>query len=586
MDIFSLISLLGGLALFLYGMSVMSQGLERLAGGKLEAILRTMTSSKLRSLGLGIGITAIVQSSSAVTVMLVGLVNSGIMALDGSVGVIMGSNIGTTVTAWILSLIGIESSNIFVQLLKPKAFSPILALIGVIMFMGKSTRKRDVGTVLIGFALLMYGMDFMSDAMKPLAEIPEFTSILTAFKNPILGILTGLILTAIIQSSSASVGILQALSLTNGITFGMAIPIIMGQNIGTCITALISSIGVNKSAKRVAVIHVSFNIIGTVIFLILFYGFNLIFEFAFINQAIEPVGIAIVHSIFNLSTTFLLLPFSKKLVDIAKRVVKADDSYEESIQFLDERLLNTSAVALAEASNKTREMAELSFGNIDEAIKLVNNYTDKKYNHVFETESKVDRYEDQLGAFLIKLSANDLSDKDSAEITKLLHCIGDIERISDLAINVADISKELMDKKQCFSSEADEEMKILIAAMNKVLENTLFAYKNNDIDVAIKVEPIEEVIDDLVAIMKANHIKRLKQGDCTIEQGLLFVDLITNFERISDHCSNIAVTLIEIDRDSFGAHEYMTSIKSQEDKEFVRLYEKYSKQYKINGRAN
>ena len=581
MDIFSVISLFGGLALFLYGMSVMSQGLERLAGGRLEAILRTMTASKLRSLGLGIGITAVVQSSSAVTVMLVRLVNSGIMSLDGSVGVIMGSNIGTTVTAWILSLIGIESSNIFVQLLKPKNFSPILALIGVLMLMSKTQRKKDVGTVFIGFALLMYGMNFMSNAMEPLEEMPEFTSILTTFNNPLLGIFTGLALTAIIQSSSASVGILQALSLTNGITFGMAIPIIMGQNIGTCITALISSIGVNKNAKRVAVLHVTFNILGTLIFLVIFYGLNAVFEFAFVDDAIEPVGIAIVHSIFNLSTTFILLPFSKKLVKIAERVIKTDESYEESISFLDERLLNTSAVALAEASNKTREMAEISFGNIDDAIKLVNNYNDKDYNKIYETENRVDKYEDKVGAFLIKLSASDLADKESAEITKLLHCIGDIERISDLAINVADICKELMEKKQCFSEDADKEMNVLIAAMNKVLENTLFAYKNNDIEVAVKVEPIEEVIDDLVAIMKANHIKRLKQGDCTIEQGLLFVDLITNFERISDHCSNIAVTLIEIDRDSFGAHEYMTSIKSQEDKEFVKLYEKYSKQYKF-----
>ncbi|HKK94807.1 MAG TPA: Na/Pi cotransporter family protein [Anaerovoracaceae bacterium] len=581
MDIFSVISLFGGLALFLYGMSVMSQGLERLAGGRLEAILRTMTASKLRSLGLGIGVTAVVQSSSAVTVMLVGLVNSGIMTLDGSIGVIMGSNIGTTVTAWVLSLIGIESSNLFVQLLKPKNFSPILALIGVIMLMSKSQRKKDIGTVFIGFAVLMYGMNFMSSAMKPLAEIPEFTSILTAFNNPLLGIFTGLALTAIIQSSSASVGILQALSLTNGITFGMAIPIIMGQNIGTCITALISSIGVNKNAKRVAVLHITFNLLGTFIFLIIFYGLNAMFEFAFIGNSIKPIGVAIVHSIFNLSTTFVLLPFGKNLVRIAERVIKTDESYEESVSFLDERLLNTSAVALAEASNKTRDMAEISFKNIDDAMKLVNNYDEKNYNKIYENENKVDKYEDKLGAFLIKLSAADLVDKESTEITKLLHSIGDIERISDLAINVADISKEMMGKKKCFSVEADREMKVLIAAMNKVLENTLFAYKNNDIEVAVKVEPIEEVIDDLVAKMKANHIRRLKQGDCTIEQGLMLVELITNFERISDHCSNIAVTLIEIDRDSFGAHEYMKNIKSQEDKEFVKLYEKYSKQYKI-----
>jgi len=396
-----------------------------------------------------------------------------------------------------------------------------------------------------------------------------------------LGIFTGLALTAIIQSSSASVGILQALSLTNGITFGMAIPIIMGQNIGTCITALISSIGVNKNAKRVAVLHITFNLLGTFIFLIIFYGLNAMFEFAFIGNSIKPIGVAIVHSIFNLSTTFVLLPFGKNLVRIAERVIKTDESYEESVSFLDERLLNTSAVALAEASNKTRDMAEISFKNIDDAMKLVNNYDEKNYNKIYENENKVDKYEDKLGAFLIKLSAADLVDKESTEITKLLHSIGDIERISDLAINVADISKEMMGKKKCFSVEADREMKVLIAAMNKVLENTLFAYKNNDIEVAVKVEPIEEVIDDLVAKMKANHIRRLKQGDCTIEQGLMLVELITNFERISDHCSNIAVTLIEIDRDSFGAHEYMKNIKSQEDKEFVKLYEKYSKQYKI-----
>ncbi len=581
MDIFSIITLLGGLAFFLYGMSVMSQGLERLAGSKLESILRTMTSSKLRSLGLGVGITALIQSSSAVTVMLVGLVNSGIMTLDGSVGVIMGSNIGTTVTAWLLSLIGIESSNVFVQLLKPKNFSPIIAIIGVIMMMSKTTRKKDIGTIFVGFALLMYGMEFMSEAMKPLAEIPEFTSILTAFNNPMLGILTGLVLTAIIQSSSASIGILQALSLTNGLTYGIAIPIIMGQNIGTCVTALLSSIGVNKSAKRVAVLHVTFNIVGTLICLVIFYTANMIFKFSFVDDGIGPVGIAIVHSVFNLTTTTLLLPFSKKLVKIAERIIRVDEEYEESIQFLDDRLLNTPSVALKEASNKTKEMAEISFKNIDDAIGLVKNYSEVKYHKILEEENRVDRYEDRLNAILIKLSAADLTDKDSAEITKLLHCIGDIERISDLSINVADIAKNLKAKNIKFSDKAGEELEVLTAAMKKVLENTLFAYRNDDIDVAIKVEPVEEVIDDLVATLKANHIIRLKKGQCTIDQGLLFVDLVTNYERISDHCSNIAVTLIEIDRDSFGAHEYMTKIKSQEDKDFARLYAKYSKQYHV-----
>ena len=581
MDIFSFITLFGGLALFLYGMNLMSQGLEKLAGGKLEAILRKLTSNPLKSLLLGVGITAVIQSSSAVTVMLVGLVNSGIMQLSSTAGVIMGSNIGTTVTAWILSLIGIESDNVWVKLLKPDSFSPILALIGVILMMSaKTSKKKDIGSIMIGFAILMYGMDFMSDSVSPLKDMPEFTSMLTAFTNPLLGILTGLVLTAIIQSSSASVGILQALSLTGSISYGMAIPIIMGQNIGTCVTALISSIGVNRNAKRVSVIHISFNIIGTLIFMIVYmialYGFDLAIK----DEPISPVGIAVVHSIFNISTTLILLPFSKVLVKIAEGTIKNEP--EDEIVFLDERLLNTPSIAVQECSQITNEMGHVSRKSMLEAMSLLFNYDEKKAEGVKALEGEGDIYEDRIGAFLVKLSGSDLSDADSRQVSRMLHTIGDFERISDHAVNIMEAAKELNDKDLELSESGRHELKVATAAIEEIISLAIEAFEKNDLQVAYRVEPLEEVIDTFVEEIKRNHINRLQSGECTIQQGFVLSDILTNYERVSDHCSNIGVAVIEsASGDSFDAHEYLDKLKTMEDEAFKKMFKEYRKKYAI-----
>ena len=581
MDIFSFITLFGGLALFLYGMNLMSQGLEKLAGGKLEAILRKMTSNPLKSLLLGVGITAVIQSSSAVTVMLVGLVNSGIMQLSSTAGVIMGSNIGTTVTAWILSLIGIESDNVWVKLLKPDSFSPILALIGVILMMSaKTSKKKDIGSIMIGFAILMYGMDFMSDSVSPLKDMPEFTSMLTAFSNPMLGILTGLVLTAIIQSSSASVGILQALSLTGSISYGMAIPIIMGQNIGTCVTALISSIGVNRNAKRVSVIHISFNIIGTLIFMAVYmialYGFDLAIK----DEPISPIEIAVVHSIFNISTTLILLPFSKLLVKIAEGAIK--DEPEDEIVFLDERLLNTPSIAVQECSQITNEMGHVSRKSMLEAMSLLFNYDEKKAEGVKALEGEGDIYEDRIGAFLVKLSGSDLSDADTRQVSRMLHTIGDFERISDHAVNIMEAAKELNDKDLELSESGRHELEVATAAIEEIISLAIEAFEKNDLQVAYRVEPLEEVMDNLVEEIKRNHINRLQSGECTIQQGFVLSDILTNYERVSDHCSNIGVAVIEsASGDSFDAHEYLDKLKTMEDEAFKKMFKEYRKKYAI-----
>ena len=559
----------------------MSQGLEKLAGGKLEAILRKLTSNPLKSLLLGVGITAVIQSSSAVTVMLVGLVNSGIMQLSSTAGVIMGSNIGTTVTAWILSLIGIESDNVWVKLLKPDSFSPILALIGVILMMSaKTSKKKDIGSIMIGFAILMYGMDFMSDSVSPLKDMPEFTSMLTAFTNPLLGILTGLVLTAIIQSSSASVGILQALSLTGSISYGMAIPIIMGQNIGTCVTALISSIGVNRNAKRVSVIHISFNIIGTLIFMIVYmialYGFDLAIK----DEPISPVGIAVVHSIFNISTTLILLPFSKVLVKIAEGTIKNEP--EDEIVFLDERLLNTPSIAVQECSQITNEMGHVSRKSMLEAMSLLFNYDEKKAEGVKALEGEGDIYEDRIGAFLVKLSGSDLSDADSRQVSRMLHTIGDFERISDHAVNIMEAAKELNDKDLELSESGRHELKVATAAIEEIISLAIEAFEKNDLQVAYRVEPLEEVMDNLVEEIKRNHINRLQSGECTIQQGFVLSDILTNYERVSDHCSNIGVAVIEsASGDSFDAHEYLDKLKTMEDEAFKKMFKEYRKKYAI-----
>ncbi|WP_419022425.1 Na/Pi cotransporter family protein [Emergencia sp.] len=580
MDIFSFITLFGGLALFLYGMNLMSQGLEKLAGGKLEGILKKMTSNPVKSLFLGIGITAVIQSSSAVTVMLVGLVNSGIMQLSGTVGVIMGSNIGTTVTAWILSLVGIESDNVWVKLLKPESFSPILALVGIILMMSsKTSKKKDIGSIMIGFAILMYGMNFMSDSVSPLADMPEFTSMLTAFTNPLLGIVTGLVLTAVIQSSSASVGILQALSLTGGISYGMAIPIIMGQNIGTCVTALISSIGVNKNAKRVAVIHIAFNLLGTAVCLLLYFILHFVVDLTFIETAINPVGIAIVHSIFNITTTILLLPFSKQLVKLAEGTIKTEP--EKEIAFLDERLLKTPSIALQECNHITTEMAYVSKQSMMDAMDLLFAYNEKKATGVKALEGEVDTYEDRLGSYLVKLSGYDLSDTDSKQISKLLHTIGDFERISDHAVNVMEAAREIEEKRVPLSPEGVEEIKVATAAIREIMEIAIKAFDENDLELAYRVEPLEQVVDGIIEGIKLNHINRLQAGKCTIQQGFVLSDILTNYERVSDHCSNIAVAMIELSKSAFDTHEYLDKLKAMDDPEFRKMFTEYKQKYAI-----
>lgn len=581
MDIFSLFTLFGGLAFFLYGMHVMSSGLEKMAGGKLEVLLKRMTSNPFKSLALGAGITIAIQSSSALTVMLVGLVNSGIMQLGQTVGVIMGSNIGTTLTAWILSLAGIESDNFFIELLKPESFSPLIALVGIVLIMAsKQTRRRDIGGILVGFAVLMYGMELMKNAVSPLADMPEFESILTAFSNPILGVVVGAVFTGVIQSSAASVGILQALSMTGGVTYGMAIPIIMGQNIGTCVTSLISSIGVNKNAKRVAVVHICFNVIGTVFCLCVFYLLNLLFHFSFVEQAISPVSIAAVHSIFNVVTTVLLLPFAKQLEKLATLLVR-DKEEKEAFSFLDERILRSPAFAVAECKNLTNQMALLAKENLMTAFHLVEQYDPKSADRLQKVEKQVDEYEDKLGTCLVKISSKELSDDDSKEVSKLLHSIGDWERLSDHAVNLLKTAKEIHDKKVDFSDQAVHELKTVVAALTEIIDITTRAFTQDDRKLARKVEALEQTIDGLIDQIKDRHITRLQSGECTIELGFVLSDLLTNYERISDHCSNIAVAMIQIRKAVFDTHRYLQEVKHSGRPEFENLLSEYQAKYAL-----
>ncbi len=578
MDIFGIITFFGGLAFFIYGMAVMSGGLEKLSGSKLEKLLRKMTARPLHALMLGAGITAAVQSSSATTVMLVGLVNSGIMDLGQSIGIIMGSNIGTTMTAWILSLAGIESDVIWMKLLKPANFSLIFAFVGAVMFMLAKTKKRkDIGTILIGFAVLMYGMKLMSSAVKPLADIPEFSNILTAFENPILGVVVGALFTALIQSSSASVGVLQALSLTGGITYGMGIPIIMGQNIGTCITALLSSLGANKNGKRVAVVHIVFNLIGATLGLIALMIATWVFRVALLDQALSPFAIAVVHSIFNVATTFMLLPMVKVLEKIAYRVVKGDAGPKEAVH-IDENLFATPGVAIAECSNYTVNMAFIAYSAVSKAMKLIPNYNKKEYEEIMDAEDQLDLYEDKLGSYLVQLSSKDIMEKESHKLSQLLRGIGDYERIGDHAVNLLEAAQEIQDKKIAFSKEGQQELNSLFSAIEEVMDMTVNSFATQDIQLAKKVEPLEQVVDELVFDIRKNHIQRLQAGSCTIELGFILTDILTNLERISDHCSNIACTLIESENNSVALHAY-PNLKSNE---FDKYFREYKEKYSIN----
>ncbi len=584
MNITSLFVLCGGLAFFLYGMHVMSSGLEKVAGSKLEGMLKKMTSNPFKSLLLGMGITVAIQSSSAMTVMLVGLVNSGIMQLGQTIGVIMGSNIGTTLTAWILSLSGIEAQpDSIINLLKPENFSPVLALIGVIFILGKNTRRKNIGSILVGFAVLMSGMDLMKNAVAPVTEIPEFQNLLVMFNNPLLGVAVGAIFTGIIQSSAASVGILQAFAQTGSITYGMAIPIIMGQNIGTCVTALLSSIGVNKNAKRVAVVHILFNIIGTVIFLVVFYGLGMIINFAFLDFKIDMTGIALVHSIFNIASTLILLPASKLLEKAAMTIIKDTDADKsEKYALIDERLLATPSVAINECFSITVDMANKAKTAITDVIGLLTHYDEKTAAKILELEDEIDIYEDRLGTVLVKISSRSLSYSDSHRVSTLLHTIGDFERISDHAVNLLGVAQEINEKKINFSNEAKKELTVLTNALLEILNNTVAAFAHDDLESASLVEPLEQVIDRLIAEIKTNHVTRLKNGNCTIELGFVLADLLTNYERVSDHCSNIAVAMIEVEKNKFNTHEYLSGIKNDGDKDFEEAYSNFAKKYAID----
>ena len=582
MTVFNVFSLLGGLALFLFGMDIMGKALEKQAGGQLQKILSKLTDNPLKGFFLGLCVTAVIQSSSATTVMVVGFVNSGIMELHQAIGVIMGSNVGTTVTSWILSLSGLQGDSLLINLLKPTSFSPLLAFIGILLYMCKSEKKKGVGTILIGFAVLMTGMTTMSNAVLPLQNEAWFTSLFTRFSNPLLGVLVGALVTGIIQSSSASVGILQALSATGVITYGSAIPIIMGQNIGTCVTALISSVGANKNARRAAMVHLYFNIIGVTLFLAIFYGANLLLDFAFVNETVTAWGIAVVHSIFNLTATAVLLPFANGLEKLAILTIP-DDAEKESFALLDERLLNTPAVAVERARAATADMAELARVGVVQAMSLTHKWDDSLAQKVREEEEKVDKYEDALGTYLVKLSSREMSHADSQSVNTLLHTISDFERISDHSVNVLSSAEEIHAKSIEFSKDAQEELQVLEGAVQDVLSRTTDAFRKGDLHLAGKVEPLETVVDELVRAIKARHVARLQTGSCSIEYGFVLEDLLTNYERVCDHCSNVAVAQIEVAQDSFDTHAYLNDLRygneTKESEQFQRRLDRYRERY-------
>ncbi len=581
MDIYAIISLCGGLAFFLFGMHVMSASLEKVSGGKLESILRTLTSNPGKSLILGAVITIAMQSSSALTVMLVGLVNSGIMNLAQTVGVIMGSNIGTTLTAWILGLNGLETSNFVLSMLKPDNFSPIIALVGVAMIMGaKSQKKKDVGTVMVGFAVLMFGMDVMSNSVAPLADDPKFTSVLTAFNNPILGVLIGTVFTGVIQSSAASIGVLQALAKTGSITYAMAIPIIMGQNIGTCVTALLSSIGVNKNAKKVSIIHISFNIIGTIIGLTVYFVLRNVLDVALFEQPIGLFAVAGFHSIFNICTTIILLPFSKKLVVLANMVIKDGESKEKTV-LLDERLLRSPSIAIGQCKIKTVEMAELASKAFIDSIDSFEHFLPDKKAEIKDIENHLDKLEDKLNIFLIKVSGNDIADLESNKINTMLHSIVDIERISDYAVNMTILAETMHKDKLKFSDSALSEIMVLRGAVSEILVNTLDCYKNEDAKLAVKIEALKSIIDRLIMKMRDRHVARLRTGECSGELGVLLTDYVTFCNRVAGHCSNIAINIIQEGNLVFSEHDYFKGLSEEEKAEYDKNREMYKQKFAL-----
>lgn len=580
MDIFDILTMVGGLCLFLFGMDIMGQALERRAGGALRSLLSKLTSNKLAGLLTGLCVTAVIQSSSATTVMVVGFVNSALMTLKQAINVIMGANIGTTVTAWILSLGGIDGDNLIMQLLKPTSFTPVLALIGIVMTMFcKDSKKKDTGTILLGFATLMFGMDTMSDAVSGLADVPEFQQLFLLFKNPILGVLAGAVLTAIIQSSSASVGILQALAATGQVSLGAAIPIIMGQNIGTCITAILSSFGTNKNAKRAALVHLSFNIIGTALCLTLFYIVRAVFAPAILDDSANYVSIAVAHSVFNVFCTIVLFPMGGLLEKLVIKLVP-DAKGKEDVVELDERLLATPSLALESCHNLAIDMVDAASAALRGGIKSLREYSSELASEVCENEEKTDHYEDILGTYLVKLSGHPISAEDNAEAAKLLRMIGDFERISDHGVNLLKSAEEMRDKKIDFTEAAQGELDVILDAANEILDLTRRAFVENDLNAALSVEPLEQVIDILKEKLRAQHIVRLQQGECSIDAGFVWSDLLTNLGRTSDHCSNIAACMIDMASNSMNLHESIRAFRN-ESPEFRAKFKEYAKKYAI-----
>ena len=579
MDLFGVLTMLGGLALFLYGMDLMGKSLERQAGNRLQTILERLTANPAKGFLLGLVTTAVIQSSSATTVMVVGFVNSGLMKLHQACTVIMGANVGTTVTSWILSLSGIQGESFAVRLLKPTSFSPVLALIGVVLYLfGRRDRAKNTGAALLGFAILMFGMETMSNAVKPLADVPAFTGLFTLFTNPVLGVLVGALLTAVIQSSSASVGILQALSATGAVTYASAIPIIMGQNIGTCITALISSVGANRNARRAAFIHLYFNVIGVAVFLMAYLAVNALFPLPFADDPVSVMGIAAVHTCFNLVATGVMLPFTRQLERLACLTVP-DGAKDEAFETLDERLLVTPAVAVEQSRRVSVDMANAAQQALGDALSLLPHFDAAVFDSIARLEDRLDRYEDMLGDYLVKLSARELTTADSREVAMLLHMIGDFERIGDHAVNLSETAQELYDKKLTFSESAWRELRVLSTAVADVLTLAMRAFQSGDVALARRVEPLEQVVDDLTKELRSRHISRLQSGGCTIELGFILSDLITNCERVADHCSNIAATLIENTLGGFEMHGYTGQVVCST--EYQRHYDEYSHRYSL-----
>ena len=581
MSIFDILSFIGGLSLFIFGMNVMGISLERAAGSRLKAILSKLTSSPIKGLILGAAVTAVIQSSSATTVMAIGIVNSGLMELIQAVGIIIGANLGTTITPWLLSLTGLEGSSIYIQLLKPTSFAPILALIGVLLLLAsKRDKRRSIGTSLLGFAVLMFGMETMSEAVKPLAEVEAFTNLFVLFSNPIIGVLVGIFVTAAVQSSSASIGILQALTVTGSVNMASAIPIIMGQNIGTCVTALISSVGTNKNAKRTALVHLYFNLFGTAAAMIIFYSLKMIFGFDLSVQA-NYFSIAIIHTAFNLFCTVILFPFSKQLARLAVLTVPEGKDKEETL-LLDERMLLTPAIAAAQSRNAVCAMAKITNKTVDYACRLAESFDEKTFGKTCELERKTDKFDDAIEGYLARLSACELSDSDSRDVFLLLRSVTEFERLADHARNIAEGAQELNEKKQKFSETGRREMNVLISAVREVTDTAVSAFCENSTEKARSVEPLEEVVDMLTKELRSRHIKRLAKAECGVTSGFIVNDMLTDFERVSDYCSNIALAVLERDEVKLEPHDYSKRLKKGNDEQYNALFRYYNEKYDLN----